>query len=44
MALGLLFVSAPFIEDLPQGNLIEAVLLTLVMVSAVLAVGGRAGL
>src|SRR5512137_243842 len=41
VALGLLFVAAPFVEDLPQGNLIEAVLLTLVMVSAVLAVGGR---
>jgi voltage-gated potassium channel len=40
-ALVLLFVAAPFVEDLPQGNLIEAVLLTLVMVSAVLAVGGR---
>lgn len=40
MALGLLFVSAPFVEDLPQGELIESVLLTVVMVSAVLAVGG----
>jgi len=41
LALVLLFVSAPFIEDLPGGDLIEAVLLTLVMVAAVLAVGGR---
>ena len=41
VALGLLFVSAPFLEDLPQGDLIEAMLLTLVMGSAVLAVGGR---
>ena len=41
LALGLLFVSAPFVEDLPQGDLVEAVLLTLVMVFAVLAVGGR---
>jgi voltage-gated potassium channel len=41
LALGLLFVSAPFVEDLPRGDLIEGVLLTLVMVSAVLAVGGR---
>ena len=41
VALGLLFVTSPFIEDLPRGDLIEAVLLTLVMVFAVLAVGGR---
>lgn len=39
--LGLLFVSAPLVEDLPQGDLIEAMLVTLVMVSAVLAVGGQ---
>jgi len=39
--LALLFLSAPFIEDLPKGNLLEAVLMTGVMVSAVLAVGGR---
>lgn len=37
----LLFFSAPFVEDLPQGDLIDAVLITLVMVSAVLAVGGQ---
>jgi voltage-gated potassium channel len=41
VALALLFVSAPFIEDLPHGDTIEVVLLTLVMASAVLAVGGR---
>jgi hypothetical protein len=41
VALGLLFVTSPFIEDMPQGDLIEAVLLTLVMVFGVLAVGGR---
>ena len=41
VALGLLFVSAPFVEDLPCGNLVEAMLLTVVMVSAVVAVGGR---
>jgi voltage-gated potassium channel len=41
VALGLLFVSAPFVEDLPQGDLVEATLLTLVMVSAVVAVGGQ---
>jgi hypothetical protein len=39
--LALLFLSAPFIEDLPNGNLLEAVLMSGVMVSAVLAVGGR---
>lgn len=41
VALGLLFASAPFVQNLPQGDLVESVLLTLVMVSAVLAVGGR---
>jgi Ion channel len=41
VALALLFVSAPFIEDLPRGDLIEGVLITLVMLSAVLAVSGR---
>jgi voltage-gated potassium channel len=41
VALGLLFVSAPFVQDLPHGDLVEAMLLTLVMVSAVLAVGSR---
>ncbi len=40
-SLVLLFVSAPFVEDLPRGDLIEAGLLTVVMVSAVMAVGGR---
>ena len=40
-ALGLLFLSAPFIEDLPNGDLIEVVLVAGVMVSSVLAVGGR---
>jgi voltage-gated potassium channel len=40
-ALGLLFVSAPFVQDLPQGDLVESVLLTLVMVSAVLVLGSR---
>ena len=41
MALGLLFVSAPFVQDLPQGDLVESGLLTLVMVFAVRAMGGR---
>jgi voltage-gated potassium channel len=40
-ALGILFVTDPFIQDLPNGDLLEAVLLSLVMVFAVLAVGGR---
>ena len=41
VALGLLFLSAPLVEDMPRGDLVEAGLLTLVMVSAVLAVGGQ---
>jgi voltage-gated potassium channel len=41
VALGLLFISGPVIEDLPSGDLIEAALVSLVMISAVLAVGGR---
>jgi hypothetical protein len=35
----LLIFSTPLVEDLPQGDLIDAVLLTLVMASAVLAIG-----
>ena len=41
IALGLLFVTAPFVEDLPAGDMVEAMLLTGVMISAVFAVGGR---
>src|SRR5207247_9445336 len=41
VALGLLFVFTPFIEDLPRVDLIEALLLTLVMVSSLLAVVAR---
>jgi voltage-gated potassium channel len=41
IALGLLFMTAPFVEDLPQGDQIEALLLTLVMVSAVVAIGAQ---
>ena len=41
VALALLFVSAPFVQDLPDGDLVEALLLTLVMVFAVLAIGAR---
>ena len=40
-ALLLLLISSPLVEDLPGGASIEALLLTLVMISAVLAVGGR---
>lgn len=40
-ALGLLFFTAPFVEDLKHGHLIEAILMTLVLVSSVMAVGGR---
>ena len=41
IALILLLLFTPFIEDLKNGEIIEAVLMTLVLVSAVLAVGGR---
>ncbi len=40
-AIGLLFLSAPFVQDLSYGVPIEALLLTVVMVFAVLAVGAR---
>lgn len=43
IALALLLVTSPFVEDLPKGDLVEAVLITVVMVSAVVAVGGRRG-
>jgi len=41
IVLGLLFVATPFIEGLPNGELIESVLMSLFFLSAVLAVGGR---
>ena len=41
VALTLLFILTPFIEVLPHGELIDTILFTLVMISAVLAVGGR---
>jgi len=41
IALIVLLVTLPFILELPDGRLIEAVLFTLVFLSAVLAVGGR---
>lgn len=40
IALVLLFVASPFIEGIPGGELIEGLLMTLVLVAAVLAVGG----
>lgn len=42
-ALLLIFVTAPFIEGVRGGELIEAVLMTAVLLSAVLAIGGRRG-
>ena len=41
MALCLLLAAAPFVEDLPNGHLVEVLLVTLVMISALLAVGGQ---
>lgn len=40
-ALVLLYVTAPFVQSVRNGILIEAVLMTLVLLSAVLAVSGR---
>ena len=40
-ALGLLFFTSPFVEDLKHGHLVEGLLMTLVLVSSVMAVGGR---
>jgi hypothetical protein len=39
--LGLLFLAAPFVEDLPNGDMIEAVLLSGVMLCSVIAIGAR---
>jgi len=41
VALALLLITAPLVQDMPFGDLVEPVLLTLVMVSAMLAIGGR---
>lgn len=41
VALVLLIVTIPAVEDIEHGDLIEAILLTLVLVSAVLALGAR---
>lgn len=40
-ALIFMFVTAPFIEAMPDGKVIEATMLTVVLGAAVLAVGGR---
>jgi voltage-gated potassium channel len=40
-ALVFLFVITPFVEDLPRGDVVEVALMSMVLVSAVLAVGGR---
>jgi hypothetical protein len=40
-ALIALFAVTPFVEDLPGGDLIEACITTVVLVSAMLAIGGR---
>lgn len=41
VALVLLYATAPFVQQLQGGALVEAVLMTLVLLSAVLAVGGH---
>lgn len=42
-ALVLLYVTAPFVQGMRNGVLVESVLMTLVLLSAVLAVSGRRG-
>lgn len=41
VALGALFVTSPFLQGLPRGDLVEATLLSAVMVAAIVAVGGQ---
>ncbi len=41
LGLVLVLVSAPFVQSTSHGPLVEAILMTLVLLSAVLAVGGR---
>jgi voltage-gated potassium channel len=41
IAIVLLFVTTPFLQDLPGGDVAEAILMSLVLVFGVLAVGGR---
>src|SRR5438046_10058548 len=41
IALGLLFFSLPFVEEIKGGDIIVSILLSLVLISAVLAVSNR---
>jgi len=41
IAVAALFISFPFVENLRAGPLLESILLTLVLISAVLAISGR---
>jgi hypothetical protein len=41
IALLLLFITAPFIQELRSGRFIDGILMTVVLLSAILAVGGR---
>ena len=41
VALVLLIVMTPFFEEFPQGDLIEALMITLVLVAGVIAIGGK---
>src|SRR6187399_2078644 len=41
VALVLLIVMTPFLEEFAQGDLIEALMITLVLVAAVIAIGGK---
>ena len=43
VALVLFIVAIPFLQDLPHGDLIQSALLTLVLVSGLLAIGARRG-
>jgi hypothetical protein len=40
-ALVLLIIMTPFFEEFAQGDLIEALMITLVLVAAVIAIGGK---
>jgi len=40
-SLTLLFIAAPFIENLPNGHFLGSFIVTLVLIAAVMAVGGR---
>lgn len=43
VALVLFIVAIPFLQDLPHGDLVQSALLTLVLVSGLLAIGARRG-